>query len=102
MTTLAPRRRAGSTGTLHIQPPSIKSLPSIGTGGRRPGTALLALTAARRDPSRRTTSSPRLMSVATAANGIEVSSIRTSSRMELMLCSKCSAEIQDVFAIENE
>jgi len=102
ITRLAPRRSAGITGTLLVHPPSTRSRPSIATGGRSPGTALLALTARRRGPSRMMTSSARLMSVATAANGILVWSMGTSSRMPLMLCSKCWALIQEVLAIENE
>jgi hypothetical protein len=72
------------------------------TGGRRPGTALLALTARRRTPRLRSTSCPLRRSAATAVNGMRVSSIRMSSRSALMLCSKYSAETQDVLATENE
>ena len=37
-----PRARAGSTGTLSIQPPSTSSRPLRETGGSKPGMALLA------------------------------------------------------------
>ena len=70
MSTVAPSRRAVSTGKFTATPPSTKSRPSISTGVRTPGNAMLARTAVARSPPRRTTPSPFVTSVTWHRNGI--------------------------------
>jgi len=74
MMTSAPISSAASTGRLATRPPSTSSRPSSSWAAIRPGTAMLARMARPRSPSRRITTSPVSMSVATARNGIGSSS----------------------------
>ena len=58
------------TGRLLTAPPSISRRPLRSTGGRAPGTAMLARTALVRSPSASTCMMPLSRSVAMARNGI--------------------------------
>ena len=66
--------RAASTGTLSRNPPSTSRRPSIVTGGKIPGIAIVARIASARMPRSSTTLSDRLMSNATQRNGVGRSS----------------------------
>ena len=57
------------TGTLAERPPSTSRRPSICSGGKTSGTAMLARTACARSPEASTTVSRVTRSVATARNG---------------------------------
>jgi len=67
MSTSAPMRRATSAGTLFNTPPSTSTRPSISTGEKKPGSAMVARTAAATGPSQSTTSSRATRSTATTA-----------------------------------
>ena len=70
ITRVAPMARTAFTGTLSATRPSTSSRPSISTGAKPPGTAMLARIALARLPERSTTWRPVSMSVAMARKGI--------------------------------
>ena len=70
ITTSAPIARQTETGTGSTSCPSTSTRPSRSTGRNTPGMDIDARTAESRSPSRKTTFSPELRSVATAAKGM--------------------------------
>ena len=69
-----------SIGMLLTTMPSTRALPSMTTGAKKPGIAMLADMALGRLPELRTTSSPVPIAVATARKGIARSSKSRSCR----------------------
>ncbi|SKV07915.1 Uncharacterised protein [Mycobacteroides abscessus subsp. abscessus] len=80
---VAPSATACESGVLLTTPPSMRSRPSIRTGGNTAGTAALAAMASIGSPPDSRTSLPVSTSVATTCNGIGASSRRRNSKCSL-------------------